>query len=307
MSKLLVIEDGKIIQNIDSHVFWDGQFSRCKKDGQIIKYIQQLLVETNSIMVIPHSDGNIFSNVNKKNEYNDTDWQEIQKHINRAKELNKVFILGTVAQVNGKENNDINYLYLPQDDLFFEHGVTPFFTNIDWPYKLNEISWRDGCSGAGGNKSIRVRFVEHLYENNPNVRLSNWWSEGKNIPEKLFGERVQYTEFMKNKIYFIIDGNGISSNMMWGFATNSVPFLISNMKCWFTEFLNENVHYIPVNYDLSDLDEKIKWVQDNDDKAEQIAQNAYNFAKIIFSSQFQKQYLKTKIDTFISNFKYTNI
>lgn len=79
------------------------------------------------------------------------------------------------------------------------------------------------------------------------------------------------------------------------------------MKCWFSDFLIENVHYISVKYDLSDLDEKLKWLQDNDNKAEQIATNAFIFAKTIFSSQFQKHYLKTKIDLFISEFKYTNI
>jgi len=299
MSKLLVIEDGKIIQNIDSNVFWDGQFSRCKKDGSIVKYVQQLLAGTNSIMVIPHSDGNILKV--------DPLWSEIQIYIDKAKQLNKIFILGTLAQTYGQEEKDINYLYLPLDDIFFEHGVTSFFTNIDWPYKSNELVWRGGCSGVGGNQSLRVRFVEYLYQNNPNIRLSNWWAEGKNIPEQLFGSRINYTDLMKSKIFFIIDGAVIASNHMWGFATNSVPFLLSNAKYWFSDFLIENIHYISVKHDLSDLDEKLEWVKCNDTKAEQIATNAFMFAKTFFSSQFQKHYLKTKIDLFISEFKYTNI
>ncbi len=297
MSKLLVIEDGKLVQDMNELVLWDGQFSKAKKNGEIVKYIQQLLDGTNSIMVIPHSDGNILKNHSL--------WKEIQQYIDRAKALNKVFILGTLAQTYGQEEKDINYLYLPLDDLFFEHGVTPFFTNIDWPYKSNELIWRGGCSGPDGNQSLRVRFTEKLYKNNSQIRLSNWWAEGKNIPEDLFGPRINYTELMKSKIFFIIDGAVIASNHMWGFATNSVPFLISNAKCWFSDFLIENVHYISVKHDLSDLDKKIKWVQDNDTKAEEIAKNAYNFSKAIFSSQFQKQYLKTKIDTIISNYKYT--
>jgi len=299
MSKLLVIEDGKIIQDMSESVLWDGQFSKCKKDGSIVKYILSLLADTNSIMVIPHSDGNILKV--------DPLWSEIQIYIDKAKQLNKIFILGTLAQTYGQEEKDINYLYLPLDDSFFEHGVTSFFTNIDWPYKSNELVWRGGCSGIGGNESLRVRFVEHLYQNNPNIRLSNWWAEGKNIPEQLFGSRINYTELMKSKIFFIIDGAVIASNHMWGFATNSVPFLLSNAKCWFSDFLIENVHYISVKHDLSDLDEKLEWVKCNDTKAEQIATNAFMFAKTFFSSQFQKHYLKTKIDLFISEFKYTNI
>lgn len=307
MSKLLVIEDGNIIQNISSHVFWDGLFSKCMRDGPIVKYIQSLLVGTSSIMVIPHSDGNIFSKnngVNCNHIYYDVNWDEIQVYIDKAKELNKVFILGTVAQIEGIQEPGINYLYLPQNDIFFEHGVLPFFTNIDWPYKSNELIWRGSCSGFG-YESLRVRFVKHLYKKNPNIRLSNWWSEGKNIPVELFGSRVDYTELMKSKIHFIVDGNGISSNHMWGFATNSVPVMISNAKSWFSDFAMPNVHYIPVRYDLSDLDEKLKWIQENDDKAQEIAKNAIEFSKNVFSSQFQKTYLKTKIDTFISDFKHS--
>lgn len=300
MSKLLVIEDGKIVQDMENElVLWNGQFSKAKKDGQIVKYIQQLLTNTKSIMVIPHSDGNLL----KSNPL----WKEIQKYIDKAKELNKVFILGTLAQTYGIEEKDINYLYLPLDDLFFEYGTTSFFTNIDWPYKSNELIWRGGCSGPGGNQSLRVRFTQQLYKNNSQIRLSNWWAEGKNIPNDLFGPRINYTELMKSKIFFIVDGAVIASNHMWGFATNSVPFLISNAKCWFSDFLIENVHYISIKYDLSDLNDKIKWIQENDDKAEQIAKNAYNFAKLFFSSQFQKTYLKTKIDIIISDYKYNNI
>ena len=66
----------------------------------------------------------------------------------------------------------------------------------------------------------------------------------------------------------IIDGNVIASNHMWGFACGCVPFIISNAKCWFTEFLIPHVNYIPIQYDLSDLKEKIEWVINNDSEAE---------------------------------------
>ncbi len=300
MNKMLVFEDGNLVRNITNDKYlWDGQFSVCKVNGPIVKYIQSLLVGTNSIMIIPRSDGNILNHIEKDKQSYYVDWKEIEFYINRAKELNKVFILGTLGQTNGKEEPGINYLYLPLDDSFFEHGVISFFTNIDWPYKSNELIWRGGCSGVGGNKSLRVRFVEHLYKNNPAIRLSNWWSEGKNINQELLGPRINYTELMKSKYFFIIDDNVIASNHMWGFATNSVPIVISNAKCWFSEFAKENVHYISVKHDLSDLDEKLDWIKNNDDKAEQIANNAYIFTKEFFSPQFQKMYLKDKINNFI--------
>lgn len=38
------------------------------------------------------------------------------------------------------------------------------------------------------------------------------------------------------------------------------------------------VHYVPVESDLSDLVEKIKWAQQNDEKAKEIAKNGQQFA-----------------------------
>ena len=296
MSKLLVIEDGIIIQNISNNALWHGKFSVCEKDGAIVKYIQYLLTNTKSILVIPHSDGNLLRS--------EPIWGEIQPYIDKAKQLNKVFILGTLAQTLGKEEPNINYIYLPLDDMFFEKGVAPLFRNINWHDKSSELIWRGGCSGSDGNKSLRVRFTEHLYQTNPGIRLSNWWSDGKNIPNNLFSPRIDFTELMKSKIFFIIDGCVIASNHMWGFATNSVPVVISNAKCWFSDFAKPHIHYIPVKHDLSDLDEKIEWIKTHDTDAKQIAENALTFADTFFSSDFQKQYLKNKIDTIIMEFKY---
>jgi glycosyltransferase involved in cell wall biosynthesis len=97
----------------------------------------------------------------------------------------------------------------------------------------------------------------------------------------------------------IIDGNGIASNHMWGFASGGVPFIISNTKCWFYEFLIPFVNYIPIQYDLSDLKEKIEWVINNDSEAEKIAQNALQLSREVFSSEFQKKYVMDKINQIV--------
>lgn len=46
----------------------------------------------------------------------------------------------------------------------------------------------------------------------------------------------------------------------------------------FYEDLKPFVHYVPVHADLSDLTEKIRWAQENDEKAKKIAKNAQIFA-----------------------------
>jgi spore maturation protein CgeB len=163
------------------------------------------------------------------------------------------------------------------------------------------LCWRGGCSGVGRNQSLRVRVVEKIYNYTPdtNVRLSTWWSENKNIPANYFAERFHFSEFTKYKIVFIIDGAVIASNHMYAFSLGCVPFLISNSKCWFSHLLVPGVHYVPVNYDLSNLISQIEWVRNHDEEAKQIADNAMVFAETYFSSEYQKKYIQESIDKLV--------
>lgn len=294
----IVIEDGNIINNSNIDKLWDGQFSTLPSTGFLIKYIQNCLPK-NAIVVIPRSDGNTIKN---NNIFFNIDWDtQIQPYIDYAKQQNKVFILGTLAQLDGEEEG-VNYLYLPLDDNFFEYGINHYYdtTNLPlWENRSSDLCWRGSCSGMGGLESARVRFVDKVYnyDINTNVRLSTWWSEGKNIPYNYFADRFEYyTEFFKYKIFFIVDGNTISSNYMYGFASGCVPFLITRCVSWFSHLIVPYIHYIPVNYDLSNLIEQIEWVKNNDDKAKIIAENALKFAQIYFSSEYQKKYIKESIE-----------
>jgi beta-1,4-mannosyl-glycoprotein beta-1,4-N-acetylglucosaminyltransferase len=304
MTNCLFFEDGVLIENsINGDALWDGLFSKVLLNGFLVKYIQSCL-KKNTIFIIPKSDGNI--NRNKfinDNKYHDVDWDtQIQPYIDYAKQKKKVFIIGVLCQVN--EEKDINYIYLPLDDDIFNYGIKHFFNENNlplWENKKNELCWRGSCSGVGGLESLRVRFCDTVYKYNinTNVRLCTWWSENKNIPVNYFADRINYTEFLKYKIFFIVDGNCIASNHMYGFSIGSIPFLISNSICWFSNLIIPYKHYIPVNYDLSNLIEQIEWVQNNDSYAKIIANNALLFAETYFSSEYQKQYIKDKLDNIL--------
>jgi hypothetical protein len=294
---MYIFIDGKLKEEFNEEVLWCGLFSRVGKNGNVIKYIESCLPE-NTICVIPKTDGNI------RKSSHDLNWlKEIQPYIDLAKETNKIFILGTLAQIEKYEN--INYLYIPLDDDFFKNGTEFYFNNLKpWEERSNELCWRGGCSGysslVNNNlfESVRIRFTKKLYDEKNDIRLSYWWSEGKNIEEKYFADRIHYSKMLNYKIFFIVDGNVIASNHMWGFASGCVPFLISNATCWFSEFLVPWVNHIPVKYDLSDLVENIEWVRNNDEKAKEIAINALNFSKKYFSPEFQKEYIREKISSF---------
>ena len=296
---LVVIDNGTIVQSPHSYYLWAGHFSTACRDGFIVQYIQKIIPK-NCIMVIPACDGDIMKNKT----VHSIDWNIIQPYIDKAKEENKVFILGTLAQI--KQEPDINYLYIPLDDNFFEYGVISQFKQESlplWETRSSDLCYRGGCSGMDDDRtSIRIRVVEKIYEynKNTNVRLIQQWRP-PNIPDEYFADKLDYTEFLKYKIFFIIDGNVIASNHMWGFGSGCVPFLISNGTCWFSEYIIPYIHYIPVNYDLSNLIEQIEFIKNNDTIAKQIAMNALEFTKKYFSSEFQKAHVLKNINKFFTD------
>jgi hypothetical protein len=292
----VVLEDGKMPQDTVNGVLWAGFFSVANSTGKIVRHLYSCL-PPNTVVVIPKSDGDV---------HKESSWRhEVQRVRRYAFEKKKRFVVAVLS--NKTEVPNTNYLYLPLDDGFFEHGMDCFLRhNVDkfpWEQRSSNLSWRGSCSG-GGVESVRVRFVDkvHQYDPNTDVRLSRQWSEGKGIPEHLFAEpsrdRINHVEFFQHKIFFIVDGNVIASNHMYGFGSGAVPFLISNGVCWFSRLIVPFVHYVPIHYDLSNLVEQIEWVKNNDEKARLIAANALTFSRHYFSSDFQKKYIQEKIESF---------
>jgi hypothetical protein len=268
---------------------WDGHFSIARIQGSIVKFVDAYLAEKNTPILYIKCDGDIFTDqVNAL----------VKEHL-----IAENIIVATLAQ--RWEDPNLNYLYLPLDDEFFDKGTEPFFPNLPpWEERSDVVFWRGGCSGCygGGLESVRCRTVAKLIDQpQSDVKLSIWWSAGKKIPDHYFADRVPPDTFLKYNIFLIIDGKCIASNHMWGFATGCVPFVISNANCWFLKFAKPFVHYIPIRYDLEDLLEKIDWVRTHDAEAKQIAQQALQFSKDHFNPEFQRHYLIEEMDRLLAN------
>ena len=71
--------------------------------------------------------------------------------------------------------------------------------------------------------------------------------------------------------------------------SNSLVF--TNNLRWQSLFLEWElkpwVHYVPVSPDFSDLEEKVYWAINNDDKAKQIADNGSAYAAQFANSTFE--------------------
>ena len=117
------------------------------------------------------------------------------------------------------------------------------------------------------------------------------------IPDYHFGRRMSVEEQLTYKYHLVIDGNTPASNGQWVFATGSVPIIITHPgnRWWADTELRPMDNYVPVNYDLSDLVEKIEWLVGHDTEAQRIAQNALALSQRVFSPAFQRGYIRTRV------------
>ena len=90
---------------------------------------------------------------------------------------------------------------------------------------------------------------------------------------RLEGDRITREEYLKYKAIIMLEGNDVSSGLKWALYSNSVVMTQkSTCTSWaMEEALEPWVHYVPLNDDLSDVEEKMQWIIDNDEEAQRIA------------------------------------
>jgi hypothetical protein len=122
------------------------------------------------------------------------------------------------------------------------------------------------------------------------------------VPDEQFApHRIGISDHYHSKYILIVDGNVIASAHQWVFGSGSVPIMITHPdnRYWFQQYLKPMKDYVPISYDLSDLEEKIEWLVAHDEEAKQIAENALLFAATIFSSKFQKRYIDREVQRLV--------
>jgi hypothetical protein len=149
------------------------------------------------------------------------------------------------------------------------------FVNSDILFsdKLDKAVFR----GKIPHKPKRIRFFEqHFY--NPLCDLGDTASHG-DIPDEWRRPKLTIREQLKYKFILAIEGNDVSSNLKWIMSSNSIAVMPRpEFETWFMEGrLIPGVHYIEINRDYSDLDEKIQYYSKNKDECLRLisAANAY--------------------------------
>ena len=170
-----------------------------------------------------------------------------------------------------------------------------------WSKKVKKAFWRGVPSDFWENQidrfsteeirniySTRPRFIVSKFSvNHPDLAdagITSCYGHAPLLKAFLEEERVMKPErsipdHIANAYLPCLDGWSCTyPGYYWRLLSNSVVFKNeSDQQLWFYRALKPNEHYIPLKYDCSDLEEKLKWAKANDAVCQQIAENATRF------------------------------
>ena len=137
--------------------------------------------------------------------------------------------------------------------------------------KKDMAVWR----GNGMNSTTRQYFLENYYS----VPIFNIGQRSPVIDKPWFKGLMSIYDQLAYKFIFCIEGVDTATSIKWVMSSNSVCLMPKpKYETWFMEGkLQANIHYIEVNEDFSDAEEKIKYYIKNQDEALKIIKNANSY------------------------------
>lgn len=152
--------------------------------------------------------------------------------------------------------------------------------------KRDQLVWR-----GAAHQEQRLRFLRQ-YHNHPQCDVGCVLKQSAHEPyHRSFlsvGQQLQY------KYILSIEGNDVATNLKWILASQSLCFMTSPVyETWLMEGrLQPEVHYVHLQPDYSDFDEKLNFYRRHPEAAQRIIRNANAYMHPFFS---RKQELITSL------------
>lgn len=162
-----------------------------------------------------------------------------------------------------------------------------------WEKKQNKAVWRGTLTGtraisaddsdhANCMKMIRCR-IPYLYQGSKTVDagISHKWPS---FPDIVNGIPIvkgfrSVSDQLRFKAVIILEGNDVATGLKWSLLSKSVVLMPPpTVTSWAMEELLEPwVHFIPLDELGSNIEERLQWIAENDEKARKIAERATLF------------------------------
>jgi len=158
------------------------------------------------------------------------------------------------------------------------------FRRTMWGRKVPRLVWRGTTTGDG----VRRDFVHHLSGRGHDVRFTKViqkrrdWITNTSIQ---MGDHLSHPSLLKFKYLLVLPGNDVATSLKWALSSNSVVLMPPPEKeTWLMEgLLKAWVHYVPVETPMI-VEERIRWLKENDREARRISSSANRWMSSLLSS-----------------------
>ena len=121
-------------------------------------------------------------------------------------------------------------------------------------------------------------LVDAKLTSTADVPMSDFLQKGSLFVEER-KNKMPYKEQLGYKALIVMEGNDLAEGLRWSLLSRSVVLMPPpNRTSWaMEEWIEPWVHYIPLDPNLGNVEERMRWVLDNDEVAQGISQRATLF------------------------------
>ena len=203
-----------------------------------------------------------------------------------------------------KNVNDTNTVLLPDFHFIREHAYQDKLKEID-QHRVNYRDKRSQCiwRGVVGNGSSFNFIYTDTKEMGQRSYFKKLYEEGKFVNVNFEDTYTTIPNQIQYKMILDIDGwSSTWSATVWKLYSGSVLLKTrSKWKQWYYDVFKPWVHYVPVENDFSDLNEKIEWCLQHEEECIRITENAHKFVlEKLNWEQVKKDAIETVLESFQS-------
>lgn len=208
--------------------------------------------------------------------------------------------------------------------MYFPSNCKDVYTNFPTPFKDKKsvCVFRGASTGLGVTieTNPRLKAVSMSKEGLLDAGITKWnlrpRKSHNNFIETIRVDKLPFklasylTPKQQSQYKYILHIPGhvcayrLSIELIMGSVVLMVP---SKYKLWYTDWLEEWVHYVPVKRDLSDIYDKIEWCQQNEDKCLEIIARAKSFYDKYLTKEAMLTYFQNiliKLKKHMGNYTY---
>lgn len=169
--------------------------------------------------------------------------------------------------------------------------------DIPFNLKNNKIVWRGQATGFFYSINRPNRFnicKKYVNHENKDIDIGLTSDPPNKLDSYLIKKPITIKDQLQSKFIISIEGGDVATNLKWILYSNSVAIMPKPTMCsWLMEDkLEPWIHYVPLENEYDDLEEKYEWCLNNLDKCEEIAKNG---------KEYMKQFLDEESERYITN------